>query len=175
MYHVTDHVKSLLKIIQGEMSRNELMVNLNLTGRASFREKYLKPALEQGFVEMTISEKPKSRLQKYRRTPAGTKMISEETIATNEGQGISQVTGHVSDHVKSLLKIIQGEMSRNELMTNLNLTGRANFKEEYLKPALEQGLVKMTIPEKPKSRLQKYRLTPAGLKLQQNQSEGSHE
>jgi hypothetical protein len=34
-----------------------------------------------------------------------------------------------------------------------------------LKPALEQGLVEMTIPDKPNSRLQKYRLTALGKQL----------
>jgi hypothetical protein len=34
-----------------------------------------------------------------------------------------------------------------------------------LKPALEQGFIEMTIPEKPNSCLQKYRLTLSGKKL----------
>lgn len=32
----------------------------------------------------------------------------------------------------------------------------------YLSPTLEQGLVEMTVPDKPNSRLQKYRLTARG-------------
>ncbi len=34
--------------------------------------------------------------------------------------------------------------------------------EHYLKPALDDGLIEMTIPDKLNSRLQKYRLTDKG-------------
>jgi hypothetical protein len=37
-----------------------------LSDRKSFRERYLLPALKAGLVEMTLPDKPKSRLQKYR-------------------------------------------------------------------------------------------------------------
>ena len=53
-------------------------------------------------------------------------------------------------------------MSRSEAQTVLSLKGQANFRDRYLKPALDLELVEMTIPDKPKSRLQKYRLTKKG-------------
>jgi len=43
-------------------------------------------------------------------------------------------------------------------MNLLKLKDRVNFSENYLKPAIDKGLVEMTIPEKPKSKLQKYRI-----------------
>ena len=49
-------------------------------------------------------------------------------------------------------------------MEALSLAGRDNFEKLYLRPALEAGLVEMTIPDKPNSRLQKYRLTAKGRK-----------
>ena len=33
---------------------------------------------------------------------------------------------------------------------------------EYLRPAMDQGLVEMTIPDKPRSSKQRYRLTDEG-------------
>ncbi|MGL4209466.1 MAG: Fic family protein, partial [Candidatus Adiutrix sp.] len=54
--------------IKGEMSREELQTALGLKDRKSFGEHYLKPALGAGFIEMTIPDKPNSRLQKYRPT-----------------------------------------------------------------------------------------------------------
>ena len=47
----------------------------------------------------------------------------------------------------------------------LGLTARKNFRLLYLVPAMEAGLVEMTIRDKPKGRLQKYRLTEKGGRL----------
>ncbi|NDV26174.1 Fic family protein [Desulfovibrio sp. JC010] len=69
--HDTPHVKALVEAVSGEMHRDELLSVLNLKDRKSFRELYLKPALEAGFVEMTIPDKPKSKNQRYRLTEKG--------------------------------------------------------------------------------------------------------
>jgi len=50
-------------------------------------------------------------------------------------------------------------MSHDELQTSLGLQDRKSFAASYLKPALNAGLIEMTISEKPNSRLQKYSLT----------------
>ncbi|WP_027388919.1 Fic family protein [Chrysiogenes arsenatis] len=68
---VTPQVGELLAMIQGEMSREDLQNALGLSDRKSFRDRYLKPALDGGFIEMTIADKPNSRLQKYRLTDKG--------------------------------------------------------------------------------------------------------
>ncbi len=56
-------------------------------------------------------------------------------------------------------------MSIKQLMKALKLKNRDHFHITYLKPAIENGFVEMTIPEQPKNRNQKYRLTEAGKKL----------
>jgi len=66
--------------------------------------------------------------------------------------------------VKGLLKALKGEMNRDELQVAFGLQDRKSFSERYLKPALNAELIEMTIPEKPNSRLQKYRLTGRGRK-----------
>ena len=58
--------------------------------------------------------------------------------------------------------MISGEMTRDGLLDALGLSDRKSFREIYLEPAIKQGLVEMTIPDKPKSILQKYRLTAKG-------------
>jgi Filamentation induced by cAMP protein Fic-like, C-terminal domain len=42
------------------------------------------------------------------------------------------------------------------------LKDRAYVREHYIDPAIALGLIEMTIPDKPNSRLQKYRLTDKG-------------
>ena len=49
------------------------------------------------------------------------------------------------------------ELSARELMAKLGLSDRNSFMETYLNPALKHGLVERTIPDKPTSRMQRYR------------------
>ncbi len=80
--------------------------------------------------------------------------------------GCLQLTGEVAvevaGEVKKLLKTLTKPMSRTELQAQLQLKSQANFRERYLQPALTAGLIEMTIPDKPRSSKQKYRLTPKG-------------
>ena len=64
----------------------------------------------------------------------------------------------VTPQVKDLLAALQGEMSCTELMAALGLSDRKSFRKCYLQPALQAGVIEMTIPDKPTSRFQKYRL-----------------
>jgi ATP-dependent DNA helicase RecG len=77
-------------------------------------------------------------------------------------QVTGQVTGQVGEELKRLLAIMEKDMSRQEIQAALALRGRENFEARYLKPALAAALIERTIPEKPNSRLQKYRLTEKG-------------
>ena len=76
-----------------------------------------------------------------------------------------QVTEQVTEQVKNLIAVFQNEHSRNELMVLLGLTHREHFRTEYLQKAIDSGLVELTIPDKPKSSKQKYRLTTKGKQI----------
>ena len=72
------------------------------------------------------------------------------------------VTPPVTPPVKRLLAACEGEMLREELQGVVGIKDRKYFRTEFLRPALEAGLVEMTIPDKPKSSMQRYRLTDQG-------------
>jgi hypothetical protein len=76
-----------------------------------------------------------------------------------------QVAPQVTPQVKRLME--KGEMTREALQSALDLQDRKSFRERYLQPALADGLIEMTIPDKPNSRLQKYRLTDKGRRRRQ--------
>ena len=77
-------------------------------------------------------------------------------------QVTGEVTREVTGEVGRLLAVIQGEMKRSELQQALALKHEDHFRDAYLTPALSLGLIEMTIPDKPRSRLQRYRLTARG-------------
>jgi len=72
-----------------------------------------------------------------------------------------EVTPDVTQEVRLLLAFY-GEMTRQQLKAALGLKDDEHFRKTYLLPALEAGLIAMTIPEKPRSSRQKYRLTDKG-------------
>lgn len=64
----------------------------------------------------------------------------------------------VTDQVRALLDALgDEELSALELMRKLGLSHRPTFRQNYLNPALKAELIERTIPDKPTSRLQKYR------------------
>jgi hypothetical protein len=78
------------------------------------------------------------------------------------GESAYAYTPQVTPQVSRLLEVLIGDMSRAEIMNALALKDRMHFANDYLRPALEEDLIRYTIPDKPNSRLQRYRLTEKG-------------
>jgi Fic family protein len=61
-------IKKLLNVLgDKKLAAAEIMEQLGLSHRPTFRKNYLNPALKLGLIEMTIPDKPNSRNQKYRK------------------------------------------------------------------------------------------------------------
>ena len=50
-------------------------------------------------------------------------------------------------------------------MSFMDVTDRTKFRRKYIHPLLEAGILEQTVPNKPNSRNQKYKLTAKGLEL----------
>jgi len=69
-----------------------------------------------------------------------------------------QVREQVTEQVERLLTALGSEtLSAKELLERLGLKHRPTFSNNYLRPALELGLIEMTVPDKPNSSKQRYR------------------
>jgi len=64
-----------------------------------------------------------------------------------------------------LVLAVNNELKRSEIQERLGLRHEDYFRNNYLLPALKIGVLEMTIPDKPKSSKQKYRLTDKGEEL----------
>lgn len=65
---VTEQVAKLLEVIGNDtLTTKEMMERVGMKHRPTFRENYLLPALNSGFIEMTIPDKPNSSKQQYQK------------------------------------------------------------------------------------------------------------
>lgn len=81
---------------------------------------------------------------------------AEDQVGTKSGLSRDQV---------EILRKSLSEQPITELMVLANRRNRTKFRDQVLRPLLEVGLLEMTIPDKPRSSKQKYRLTAKGRDL----------
>ena len=71
---------------------------------------------------------------------------------------ISEKDAYLTGAVQNLMEVMEYDVpyTATQLMTRLGLKSKDNFRKLYLNPALEKGLIVMSIPDKPTSRNQTY-------------------
>lgn len=74
-------------------------------------------------------------------------------------------TEPVTEQVERLIQALLPSqlVSTSDILGLLNLKHRPTIFYDYISPSIKQGLLEMTIPEKPNSKNQKYRLTAKGI------------
>jgi ATP-dependent DNA helicase RecG len=91
---------------------------------------------------------------------------SKKRVTQIREQVGEQVREQVNEQVQAILGAAeQMPRSKRELLEAAGLASAYLNYKRHLLPLLEQDLIERTIPEKPNSRLQKYRLTEKGRKL----------
>ena len=79
------------------------------------------------------------------------------------------------ENIDKLIVFCSEARSFSEMLAFMDLTDRTKFRRKYIHPLLEAGILELTIPEKPNSQNQKYRLTAKGLALQNSLSSTNRE
>jgi len=104
--------------------------------------------LDNGFFILTIWRKKTSK------KPAGVKSApSRHQVGTKLA---------LSEHQVEILKKCSAEAGITELMQVVGRSDRTKFRNQILTPIIKADLLEMTIPDKPQSSKQRYRLTKKG-------------
>ena len=73
------------------------------------------------------------------------------------------------ENIEKLIIFCAEARSFSEMLAYMGLSDRTKFRRKYIYPLLEFDILEQTMPDKPNSRNQKYRLTAKGLALKNSQ------
>ena len=103
----------------------------------------------------------------YKKTPQATEQVTGE-VGTKLGLSWDQVrtkSGLSPEEVIRTLVFCSTAKAIQDIQKEFEWTNRTKFRNKFINPLLSEGLLEMSVPDKPQSRLQKYRLTEKGRKL----------
>ena len=86
-------------------------------------------------------------------------MLSQiDKILDDVSAQVSEDNEQLSEYLKRLLEVMEYDVpyTSNTLMDKLGLKSKEGFRRNYLRPAIDMNLIRMTIPDKPNSRNQRY-------------------
>jgi len=88
--------------------------------------------------------------------------IEREQVGGKLGPSWDQagVKLELNESMRQLLGQMAGEMTLLELMSLAKRSNKSKFRDQVLKPLIAAGFIELTIPEKPTSPNQQYRLIP---------------
>jgi len=114
---------------------------------------------ETGFVTATFFPNPEVPAQAGAQSPGATEQVGTKSA--------------LSRHQVEILEKCQEERALLELIAVVGRSDRTKFRRQVLNPLIDAGLIEMTIPDKPRSSKQRYRITPAGLAVLRNSDKES--
>ena len=81
-----------------------------------------------------------------------------DKILNDISSQISDKNEYLPEAVQKLLGVMEYDVpyTSNDLMEKLELKSKEGFRRNYLHPAIKMNLIQMTIPDKPRSRNQRY-------------------
>ena len=93
---------------------------------------------------------------------------SREQVGTKSALSWDQVgtkLGLSQGEIRTILETCISEKSLMEVIALLHFSNRTKFRNKYINPLISEGLLAMTVPDKPNSRFQKYYTTEKGKSL----------
>lgn len=140
----------------------------------AFRQR-LDGLLAGGLLRMTLANKPSSSLQRYRITPRGTAHLERTGVQVESRWGPSGgqvalqpwtqacVPARLDAKDTAMLEVCaQESVPSSELRTAAGYTSRSSTFRQRLDRLLQSELLELTVPDRPRSRSQRYRLTAKG-------------
>ena len=104
----------------------------------------------------------------------GTKSKHQVEALSHSDGALSQATGSPSTVEAVLLERAGSDgATRAQLMEALGIVNQTRAFNRHVQPLLDAGLLERTVPDKPTSRLQRYRLTDAGRDYLDSNSQGN--
>jgi hypothetical protein len=118
--------------------------------------------------ELVQEEEFKATLwRKVAKTGQVTDQVGEQVREQVTMQDTMQDAMQVTMQVEQLIAVLDDVASRDLLQEKTNIQNRDYFRKSYINKALALELIEMTIPDKPNSKNQKYRLTSKGKALKE--------
>jgi ATP-dependent DNA helicase RecG len=162
--------KVLAALAAGPAGAAALMTAVGRRNRSKLRELALEPLLTKGLLTMTLPDKPRSSLQQYQLTAAGRDLVpvpapSRDQVRTKPGPSGRQVGAGLeldAIHVQVLTVLAEGPAGAEPLLAAVGRRNRSKLRALALEPLLAKGLLAMTLPDKPRSSRQQYRITDLG-------------
>ena len=71
---------------------------------------------------------------------------------------VNKANAETSEYVKKMLNLMEYDIpyTSNDIMGRLGLKSKETLRKNYINPAIELGMIRMTIPDKPNSKNQRY-------------------
>ena len=111
-------------------------------------------------AQTEVKSDPTSTRQVPDKHPTSTRQVPDKTE-----QAPSKFHTDNTNIVNIVLALGQNELSIKELLPIVGLKDRENFLNLFITPAIKEGFVRLSFPDKPKHPRQKYLLTVKGLAL----------
>ena len=190
-------IAMLRACLGGAVPAETLSAIVGHSSRTGYFKRWLKSLLTGGFLEMTVPDRPTSPAQQYRLTNKGRAAIAPDGNGHAEGEaeddGGGQVGGQAGGQAEgqaggqegqaalstkaiAMLQVCLDEpVIAEALMAAAGHVSRTGQFRRCLHRLLRGGLLELTVPDKPRSPIQKYRLTDEGRAALRRAAEGHEE